>query len=97
MNTYLMASGIALNALLGIFILFIAWVWFIWPAVEAWSMTRWYMAINRRHPTVKPKKTWLHVFLYCYEVFGRSYDATSNRYGRWEGVGKWTVFTGEED
>ncbi|WP_312293198.1 hypothetical protein [Atlantibacter hermannii] len=97
MSTYLMASGIALNALLAIFILFIAWVWFIWPAVEAWSMTRWYMAINRRHPEFKPRRSWLHVFAFHYELFGRDFDAQSCRYGRWEGVGKWTVFTGEED
>lgn len=97
MSTYLMASGIALNVILAAFILLVLWVWFVWPAVEAISQMRWFMAINRRHPQVKPQRSWLHVFLSCYEVFGRQYDARSSRFGRWEGVGKWTVFTGEDE
>lgn len=91
MDQYLMISGIVANIVFLALAFWIVFLWFIWPAVEACSMVRWYMAINKKHPGVKPKKSWLHVFLSCYEIFGRRFDATSNRFGRWEGVGKWSI------
>lgn len=99
MNTYLMASGIALNAMLAIFILFIAWVWAIWPLVEAISLTRCWLAIAKKQKAKRGLKTVLHVFWYWYcDVFGgRGWERIHNGNFEWEGVGKWTVFTGEED
>lgn len=90
MNEYLFWSGLVLNAAVVIVVALFVWVWFIWPAVEAISMVRYYCAIARKYPDVKLKSR-LKLFVYHYEVFGRSFESVRCNYGTWSGVGKWHV------
>lgn len=93
--TYLEFCGVLFNVLAIAALLFILWVALLWPMIEAASMCRWYAEIGRHYPTVKPTKGWLRLWLSCVEIGGRGYESTSNKYGRWSGVGRWHVNTGE--
>lgn len=91
MPEYLYWSGVILNAGIVIVLLFLLWTILIWPAIEAISMTRYYLAIARKYPDVKLKNRF-RVFVYHFEFFGRTFEATRCSYGEWRGVGNWTVY-----
>ncbi|NUU68456.1 hypothetical protein HQN64_20435 [Enterobacteriaceae bacterium BIT-l23] len=97
MTTYLIFSGAIANIILAAIAILLVWVWFIWPAVEAISMTRFSMAVSKKCRLKTSAKTLLHAFLCYYEPFGRSFDSLGNRYGKWEGVGRWKLFDECED
>lgn len=92
---YLELCGFAFNILLIAAGAYLTWVLLLWPMIEALSMCRWYAAIGREYPTVKPKKGWINVWWSCVEIGGRNFEATSNKYGRWGGVGQWDINLGE--
>lgn len=71
------------------------WGVFIFPAVEAISMVRYYKAIAREYPDVK-LKGFFRMFAGCYEPFGRSFESMRCAYGYWDGVGKWRVYNNED-
>jgi hypothetical protein len=60
-------------------------------------MTRFSMAISKKRHLKTSIKTLLHVFFCYYEPFGRDFESMSNRFGRWEGVGRWKLFDECED
>lgn len=95
MSEYLWWCGMVANIAVAMFVLLVVWVWFIFPAVEAISMVRWYKAIAREYPDVK-LKSFFRMFVGCYEIFGRTFEATRCRYGSWYGVGKWRVYNNED-
>lgn len=95
MSEYLWWCGLVANVAVVMFALLVIWVWFIFPAVEAISMVRWYKAIAREYPDVK-LKSFFRMFVGCYEIFGRTFEATRCRYGSWYGVGKWHVYNNED-
>ena len=90
MNAYLWCSGVALNVVALAFIALAVWVWFIFPAVEAASMTRWYRKMGKVHGVNVGGR--LKLFISCYEPFGRDFTSTKCRYGWWHGVGDWKVY-----
>lgn len=95
MSEYLWWCGLVANIAVAILLLIIIWWWFVFPAVEAISMVRWYKAIAREYPDVK-LKGFFRMFAGCYEVFGRTFECTRCRYGSWYGVGKWRVYNNED-
>lgn len=95
MNEYLWWCGLVANIAVAMFVLLVVWVWFIFPAVEAISMVRWYKAIAREYTDVK-LKGFFRMFVGCYEVFGRTFESTRCKYGSWYGVGKWRVYNNED-
>lgn len=94
--TYIELSGWAFNVIIASIAILLLWLFVVWPMIEGISICRWYAAIGRHYPSVKPKRGWIRLWWSCTYIGGRSFDATSNRFGRWAGVGKWYVNT-EED
>lgn len=93
--SYIEISGWAFNIIIVLLIIFLLWVFIIWPMIEAISICRWYAAIGKEYPSVKPLRGWLRLWWSCTEIGGRSFEPTSNKFGKWSGVGKWHVNTGE--
>lgn len=91
MDIYLWWSGLTLNVLILFALSLVIYVWFIWPAVEAISMVRYYKAIAKKYPDVKLKSIF-RLFISCYEPFGRNFEAVRCPYGEWRGIGKWRVY-----
>ncbi|SFN76872.1 hypothetical protein SAMN05216516_12017 [Izhakiella capsodis] len=91
---YFAWTGIMLNIVIAAWL---TWNCLLLPTLEATSITRWYWAISRKHSVVKPAKTWAHIWMSNFHLFGRDFDSMSNRLGRWDGIGKWTVYSGEEE
>lgn len=92
---YLEICGAIFNMILAGIAIYAYWIFIVWPMIEALSMCRWYAEIGRHYPDVKPTKGWLRLWWSCVEIGGRNYDSTSNKYGRWSGVGRWHVDNGE--
>lgn len=92
---YLEISGLIFNVLVFGAVSYAAWIFIAWPMIEAISMCRWYAEIGRHYPDVKPTKGWLCLWWSCVDIGGRGYESTSNKYGRWSGVGRWYVNAGE--
>lgn len=91
---YLECSGLIFNGLIAGALFYALWVFIVWPMVEAFSICRWYAAIGRNYPEVKPSRGWLNLWWSRVEIGGRDYNSTSNKYGRWSGVGRWSVNSG---
>ena len=98
MTEYLYWSGVAFNAVIGCLALLVIWVWFIWPFVEAVSIT--YVAvkaltIDGTKPTIgrvlKNIKFW-----YADMLFGRRWARISNDLFEWGGVGDYIIY-GRDD
>lgn len=97
MTAYLFWSGVVFNVTLAGFLALVLWVWFIWPAVEAISMVRWYKACEKFYPT-QIKLVPIHkLFIANYEIFGRQFERKSHRFGEWFGVGNWRVYSGADE
>lgn len=91
---YFYWCGVVINVVAGGFIALIIWVWFIWPFVDACSLTRCYVAAmgNSRKASIA-KLFW---YSYADVIFGRNWTAKYNNKFRWEGVGKWRVYKDED-
>lgn len=92
MTVYLLWTGIIANLIIFAALGMVLWVWFIWPAVEAFSKLRWYKACEKAYPTEIKLKPWYKIFAAEYEIFGRQYESVSHRFGKWRGIGKWQVY-----
>ncbi|QCO71646.1 hypothetical protein P9616_gp50 [Escherichia phage CEC_Kaz_2018] len=71
----------------------LVWVFLIWPAVEAASITRMTFQIYKRrgiteHPT-RLRMWWLW---YRDMIGGRMFEAVRSDGWEWKGVGKWSIF-----
>lgn len=71
----------------------VVWVFLIWPAVEAASITRMTFQIYKRrgiteHPT-RLRMWWLW---YRDMIGGRTFEAVRSSGWEWKGVGKWSIF-----
>lgn len=71
----------------------LVWVFLIWPAVEAASITRMTFQIYKRrgiteHPT-RLRMWWLW---YRDMIGGRMFEAVRSEGWEWKGVGKWSIF-----
>ena len=71
----------------------LVWVFLIWPAVEAASITRMTFQIYKRrgiteHPT-RLRMWWLW---YRDMIGGRRFEAVRLDGWEWKGVGKWSIF-----
>lgn len=97
MITYLIISGIAMNALLGGMLALCLWLWFIFPCLEAISMVRWSRAMHAQWPSLVSKPPFWKLFYHHYEAFGRNWTNIRCRAGEWHGIGNWTVYSTEED
>uniref|UniRef100_A0AB74UJM8 Uncharacterized protein n=1 Tax=Escherichia phage vB_Eco_Lzu_P3 TaxID=3348405 RepID=A0AB74UJM8_9CAUD len=69
------------------------WVFLVWPAVEAASITRMTFEVYKRrgiteHPT-RLRMWWLW---YRDMIGGRMFEAVRSEGWEWKGVGKWSVF-----
>ena len=92
MINYLVVCGAVANLIFMALIVASVVEWFIWPAVEAVSMVRYYKAIERAFPGQVKIKSTLKLFLDLYFAFGRDWESTRCHYGEWNGVGKWRVY-----
>lgn len=96
MVNYLFWSGVVLNVAVGLFILLCLWVWVVWPAIEAISLTRMTRAVCKRDGVkfrpFKTFRTW-----YADTFFGRGFSAVRGSFWYWDGVGKWEVFDHDAD
>ncbi|ANN86058.1 hypothetical protein [Salmonella phage MA12] len=97
MDSFLILMGIGFTTLLLAGAIYLMWILFLWPFVEAVSltrMTREYWRINGRKRgawrTIRLFFTW-----YAETVFGRRFEAIHSRGWRWEAVGKWWVYKEE--
>lgn len=98
MTTYFFISGILLNIALAGLLLLCVWVWFIWPAVEAASITRCFRRASKASGGNPSLKDTFRTFSMWYVdlLFGRNWTRISNRQFEWEGVGNWHVYTHDE-
>ncbi|EEB7324564.1 hypothetical protein QA051_gp20 [Salmonella phage celemicas] len=99
MTDFLIIMGIGFTTLLLAVVIYLMWILFLWPFVEAVSltrMTREYWRINgcKRGVwrTIRLFLTW-----YAETVFGRRFEAVHSCGWRWEAVGKWWVYKDEQD
>ncbi|MDQ9175274.1 hypothetical protein QBS69_14420 [Cronobacter sakazakii] len=95
MSTYLLISGVVINVVILLIITSMVFVWFIWPAIEAVSMTMYYRRISKYYPDVKMKGL-IRVFASCYEPFGRRFETMRCNYGYWRSISDWHVFKPDE-
>lgn len=98
MTNYLIYSGLLFNALIALAAITVVFVWFIWPAVEAASITRCQRKVSKTYGGKPSAKDIWKTFKYWYSdlLFGRSWERISNRQFEWEGVGNWTVYSGQD-
>jgi hypothetical protein len=90
MVNYLFWSGVVLNVAVALFALLFTWVWVVWPAIEAISLTRMTRAVCKRNgDKFRPFRTFR--IWYGDTFFGRGFSAVRGDYWYWEGVGKWEV------
>lgn len=85
--------GLGCAALFVTVLVLLAWVFLIWPAVEAASITRMTFQIYKRrgiteHPT-RLRMWWLW---YRDMIGGRMFEAVRSEGWEWKGVGKWSIF-----
>lgn len=93
MSTYLFWSGVAVNIAALMFMALCIWVWFIWPFVEALSITRCLIHTSKAYGGKPNAKEILRTFKKQYQdfLFGRSCTRIYNRQFEWEGVGNWRI------
>ena len=71
----------------------LVWVFLIWPAVEAASITRMTFQIYKRRGITEPP-TRLRMWWLWYRdmIGGRTFEAVRSSGWEWKGVGKWPIF-----
>ncbi|ECN2883958.1 hypothetical protein YU13_21100 [Salmonella enterica subsp. enterica serovar Enteritidis] len=99
MNDFLVLMGIGFTTLLLAVAIYLVWILFLWPFVEAVSLTRMSLAYRRlnAHKAGVGAAVKLFVMWYGETVFGRRFCAIHSRGWRWEAVGKWWVYKDEQD
>ncbi|WFD55475.1 hypothetical protein [Escherichia phage Ioannina] len=67
-------------------------VWFIWPAVEAVSITRMTFAYYKKH-SITQHSSRLRVWWLWYRdmLGGRRFEAIRSHGWEWQGVGRWSI------
>lgn len=71
----------------------LVWVFLIWPAVEAASITRMTFQIyKRRGITEHPTRLRMWWIWYRDMIGGRMFEAVRSEGWEWKGVGKWAIF-----
>ena len=71
----------------------LVWVFLIWPAVEAASITRMTFQIyKRRGITEHPTRLRMWRLWYRAMIGGRMFEAVRSEGWEWKGVGKWSIF-----
>lgn len=95
METYLYWCGMALNLIAVVFIVLCIWVWFVWPFVEAISITTVFVRAAKKSGVEKSLSNNIRKFFFWYLefLFGRGSTRISNKYASWEGVGKWVIYS----
>ncbi|HFW5621150.1 TPA: hypothetical protein ACIB1G_002642 [Salmonella enterica subsp. enterica serovar Saintpaul] len=99
MTDFLILMGIGFTTLLLAGAIYLMWILFLWPFVEAVSLTRMSLAYRRlnAHKASFVTAMRLFVMLYAETVFGRRFYAIHSRGWRWEAVGKWWVYKDAQD
>ncbi|ECH0398449.1 hypothetical protein FPC12_07225 [Salmonella enterica] len=99
MDSFLILMGIVSTTLLLAVVIYLMWILFLWPFVEAVSLTRMSLAYRRLNNLKYGVVTAMRLFViwYAETVFGRSFYAIHGRGWRWESVGKWRVYKDEQD
>lgn len=85
--------GLGCASLFVVVLALLVWLFLVWPAVEAASITRMTFQIYKRrgiteHPT-RLRMWWLW---YRDMIGGRMFDAVRSEGWEWKGVGKWSIF-----
>lgn len=85
--------GLGCATLFAMVLALLVWVFLIWPAVEAASITRMTFEVYKRrgiteHPT-RLRMWWLW---YRDMIGGRMFEAVRSEGWEWKGVGKWSIF-----
>jgi len=91
-DDYFYWSGVIATTIILLMLFIFALDLFIWPMIEAVSICRWYAAIGKVNPSVKPKNGWIRVWWSYTKFGGRFYSSMTNKFGRWNGVGDWQVY-----
>ncbi|ECB1254674.1 hypothetical protein EU404_20280 [Salmonella enterica subsp. enterica serovar Weltevreden] len=98
MTDFLVLMGIGFTTLLLAVVIYLMWILFLWPFVDAVSLTRmtrayWLIIGVNRGPwrTIKAFAAW-----YAEVFLGRRFEAVHGSGWRWEGVGKWWVYETEQ-
>lgn len=99
MNDFLVLMGIGFTTLLLAVVIYLVWILFLWPFVEAVSLTRMSLAYRRLNARETGFVTAIRLFVmwYAETVFVRRFCAIHSRGWRWEAVGKWYVYKDEQD
>ena len=85
--------GLGCAALFAMVLALLVWVFLIWPAVEAASITRMTFQIYKRRG-IKEHPTRLRMWWLWYRdmIGGRMFEAVRSDGWEWKGVGKWSIF-----
>lgn len=93
LEMYWMICGVLFNILVGGFAMLVLWVWVIWPAVEAASITRMTLQVRKR---LGKKRAWVGKIWWTwfreYFVGGRRFESLRGNGWYWGGVGDWNVY-----
>lgn len=85
--------GLGCATLFAMVLALLVWVFLIWPAVEAASITRMTFQIYKRRG-IKEHPTRLRMWWLWYRdmIGGRMFEAVRSEGWEWKGVGKWSIF-----
>lgn len=85
MSNYLYWSGLVANIALMLFVALCIWVWFIWPFVEAMSITRCFICASKTSGCKPTVRAIIRTLKYWYLdlLFGRGWRRISNRQFEW--------------
>lgn len=85
--------GLGCATLFATVLALLVWVFLIWPAVEAASITRMTFQIyKRRGITEHPTRLRMWWRWYRDMIGGRMFEAVRSEGWEWKGVGKWSIF-----
>lgn len=92
LELYWIICGVLFNILVGGAVCVVLWVWIIWPAVEAVSITRMYCAVCKLRGT--PRR-WVGFIWWTWfrdMAGGRRFECMRSNGWYWGGVGDWNVY-----
>ncbi|AXQ70316.1 hypothetical protein vst10_58 [Salmonella virus VSt10] len=97
MDSFLILMGVVSTTLLLAVVIYLMWILFLWPFVEAVSLTRMMREYWRINGCKRGVWRTIRLFLtwYAETVFGRRFEAIHSAGWRWEAVGKWWVYKDE--
>ena len=99
MDYYFYWCGVGVNVIAAIGFCMLIWAWFVWPFVEAASITIVFVRASSKFGVEKTLSENARQFFFWYSefIFGRSSTRISNKLASWEGVRNWVIYSERDE